>query len=276
MFTLNCKGRLLVIDQPVVMGIINVTPDSFYSGSRKTGIDEIVEQAGLMIAEGATIVDIGGQSTRPGSTTLSAPEEMDRVLPALEAIRSNFSETFISIDTFYATVANAAVIVGADIVNDISAGNLDITMIEMVATLNVPYVCMHMQGTPQTMHQNPLYSNVILEVLDFFSKKIEECRRAGIQDVIVDPGFGFGKSPQHNFELLKKLQALNLLNKPVLAGLSRKGTIYKTLGVTAAQALNGTTAMNTMALLNGADILRVHDVKQAVEAAKLVEATRNA
>jgi dihydropteroate synthase len=270
MFTLNCRGRLLVIDTPVVMSIINITPDSFYSGSRKNNIDEILSQAEKMIAEGATILDIGGQSTRPGSKALTASEELDRVLAGIQAVRSNFKEAYISIDTYHATVAEQAVSAGADIVNDISAGNLDELMITTVGRLNVPYICMHMQGTPQTMQQNPQYKNVTLDVLDFFIEKQEQCRLAGINDVIIDPGFGFGKTMAHNFELLKNLKAFDILKKPLLAGLSRKGTIYKTLGITAEEALNGTTVLNTIALMNGAKILRVHDVKEAVEAVKLL------
>ena len=269
MFTLNCKGRLLVIDQPIVMGIINITPDSFYSDSRKTNLDEILFQAEKMIRDGAAILDIGGQSTRPGSEQLTAQQELDRVLPAVEAIHSRFGDTYISIDTYHSLVAEAAIQAGGDIVNDISSGNMDAAMIATVAQLKVPYICMHMQGTPQTMQQKPAYKNVTLDVLDFFIQKQEECRLAGIYDVIIDPGFGFGKTIEHNFELLKNLKAFSILNKPLLAGLSRKGTIYKTLGIKAEDALNGTTALNTIALMNGAKILRVHDVKEAVEVVKL-------
>jgi dihydropteroate synthase len=272
MFTLNCKGRLLVIDEPIVMGIINVTPDSFYAGSRKTTIDDIVKQAERMLLEGATILDIGGQSTRPGSEAIVAEGELQRVIPAVEAITKEFPETYISIDTYYAEVAKTAVEAGAVIVNDISSGEMDTEMIRTVAMLQVPYILMHMKGTPATMQQHAVYENVTREVLDYFIKKTAECRLAGIHDIIIDIGFGFGKTIQHNFQLLKDLSVFNMLEKVLLAGLSRKSTIYKTLKTSAEEALNGTTVLNTIALLNGANILRVHDVKEAIEAIKLVSA----
>ncbi len=272
MFTLNCKGRLLVIDEPIVMGIINVTPDSFYSGSRQPGIDAVLKEADKMLTEGATILDIGGQSTRPGSEPIGADNELQRVIPAIEAIASRFPDSYISVDTYHTKVAATAVAAGASIVNDISSGEMDAEMIETVASLQVPYIAMHMKGTPATMQQNAQYENVTREVLDYFIKKTEQCRLAGINDVIIDPGFGFGKTIQHNFQLLKDLAVFKILQKPVLAGLSRKATIYKTLGTTAGEALNGTTVLNTIALLNGANILRVHDVKEAKEAVKLIGA----
>jgi len=272
MFTLNCKGRLLIIDQPIVMGIINATPDSFFGGSRKPTADKALQQAEKMIAEGATILDIGGQSTRPNSEQISASEEAERVLPVIQAIAKKFPETFISVDTFYASVAKQAVNAGASIVNDISAGNMDAAMLSTVASLHVPFICMHMKGSPQTMQQNPVYENITKEVLDFFIKKINDCKHAGINDAIIDPGFGFGKTATHNFELLKDLQIFKMLEKPILAGLSRKSTIYKTLNTTPEEALNGTTVLQTIALLNGANILRTHDVKEAMEAIKLVSA----
>jgi dihydropteroate synthase len=272
MFTLNCKGRLLVVDKPLVMGIINTTPDSFYSGSRQQAVDEVLSKAEKMLTDGATILDIGGQSTRPGSEKLSADEELKRVIAPIETISKNFPEAFISIDTYYSKVAEQAVAAGASIVNDISAGSIDAAMIEIVAALKVPYVLMHMQGTPQTMQQHPNYENVTKEVLDFLIKKVNELRKAGITDVIVDPGFGFGKTIAHNFELLRNLSVFKMLICPVLLGISRKSTIYKTLGVTADESLNGTTALNTIGLMNGASILRVHDVKEAVEIIKLFTA----
>ncbi len=271
MFTLNCRGRLLVINEPIVMGIINVTPDSFYAGSRVSMTDDIIDQVTRMIAEGATIIDVGGQSTRPGSKHVAAEEELKRVLPAIEAIKGMSKEIFISIDTFYANVAGESILAGADIVNDISSGDMDAEMISTVASLNVPYVSMHMQGTPQTMHVNAQYNNLVPDLLDYFIKKMEVCKAAGINDVIIDPGFGFGKTIQQNFELLKKFSAFKIFEKPLLAGLSRKGTIYKTLGITAEDALNGTTVLNTFALQNGANILRVHDVKEAMEAITLLK-----
>jgi dihydropteroate synthase len=269
MFTLNCKGRMLVIDQPIVMGIINVTPDSFYSGSRKTVVDEVLRQAEKMIGEGAAILDIGGQSTRPGSEDIGMEGELARVIPAIEAIKMRLPESTISIDTYYSRVALEAVSAGACLVNDISSGTLDNQMIPTVAALNVPYIAMHMKGTPKTMNDFAHYEDVTLEVLDFFIKKVEECREAGIKDVIVDVGFGFAKTIAHNFTLLKNLSIFKILEKPLLVGLSRKATIYKTLGTSPEEALNGTTVLNTIALQHGASILRVHDVKEAVEAVKL-------
>jgi dihydropteroate synthase len=270
MFTLNCQGRLLLVDKPLVMGIINTTPDSFYADSRYAGAS-IIQQAEKMVAEGATLLDIGGQSTRPGSERISAEEELQRVIGPIAAIHRQFPEVFISIDTYYAQVALAAVAAGASVVNDISAGSLDPDMIPLVGQLKVPYVLMHMQGKPETMQQHPVYENVTREVLDFFVQQVARCRQAGIHDIILDPGFGFGKTVPHNFELLRHLAVFRMLELPLLLGVSRKGTIYKTLGTTAAEALNGTTVLNTMGLLNGAQILRVHDVREAMEVIKLYE-----
>jgi dihydropteroate synthase len=269
MFSLNCKGRLLVIDQPIVMGIVNTTPDSFYAGSRTNEINEILFRAEKMITDGATILDIGGQSTRPKSEQISADEESKRVLPAIETIHKNFPEQIISVDTFYSKVAWEAVNAGASIINDVSAGTMDADLLSTVAQLKVPYVLMHMLGKPQTMQQNPSYKNVTLEVFDFLNFRITELVRLGIHDIIVDVGFGFGKTASHNFQLLRELSFFQQLTKPIMVGLSRKATIYKTLGITSEEALNGTTVMNTLALMNGAHILRVHDVKEAVQAVKL-------
>ena len=272
MYTLNCKGQLLVIDKPIVMGIVNVTPDSFYSGSRQQASENILQTVQKMLDDGASIIDIGGQSTRPGSNYISADEEADRVIPAIEQVIKSIPGAIISIDTFHSKVAKWAVNAGAKMVNDISAGSMDSNMIITVAELHVPYIIMHMKGTPQTMQQSPHYNNVSVEVLDFLIAKKEACRAAGIHDIIIDPGFGFGKTITHNFTLLKQLEVFKMLNVPILAGLSRKGMVYKTLGATAEDALNGTTALNTIALLNGANILRVHDVKEAMECIKLVQA----
>ena len=272
MFTLNCKGKLLVLEKPLLMGIINATPDSFYEGSRFSGVDKIAEQAEKMLNLGADILDIGGQSSRPGSNPVSVDEEMKRVIPAIEAIVKKSPETIISIDTFYAKSAAEAVAAGASIVNDISAGSMDHNMLSTVSGLNVPYVLMHLKGTPQTMQHNPVYENVVREVLDFFIKKTDELKRAGIKDVIIDPGFGFGKTIAHNFEMLKNLSVFKMLDKPILLGVSRKSTIYKTLGNTIEESLNGTTVLNTIGLMNGASILRVHDVKEAKEAITLFTA----
>jgi len=273
MFTLNCKGRILVIDKPIVMGIINATPDSFFGGSRFNGVDEIAAKAEKMLNDGAGILDIGGQSTRPGSELISADEEIERVIPAIKAIAKKRPEAFISIDTFYSKVAKAAVDAGASVVNDISAGSMDNKMIATVTELKVPYILMHMKGTPQTMQQNAIYENVTLEVLDHFISKTHELQNAGIVDIIIDPGFGFAKTIDQNFELLKNLSAFKMLDKAIMLGISRKSTIYKTLGVNADEALNGTTVLNTIGLMNGASILRVHDVKEAKEAIKLYSAT---
>ena len=269
MFTLNCKGRLLVVDNPLVMGIINATPDSFFEASRFGDVDKVLAQAEKMLTDGADLIDIGGQSTRPGSELVDEDDEIRRVIPSINALVKRFPDSFISVDTFYAKVAMAAVDAGACIVNDISAGSMDPAMIGTVASLGIPYVLMHMKGTPQTMQQRAVYENVTRDVLDFFISKTDALKKAGIMDVIIDPGFGFGKTIDHNFELLKNLPVFKMLDKPILLGVSRKSTIYKTLGVKAEDALNGTTVLNTIGLMNGASILRVHDVKEAKEAVTL-------
>ena len=255
------------------MGIINATPDSFYADSRAAATDAALKSAETMLAEGATFLDIGGQSTAPGSIQISREEEAERVLPVIEAVHKQFGEAFISVDTFYAGVARQSVAAGACIVNDISGGMIDDEMFTTVAALAVPYILMHSKGTPQTMQQYAVYEDVTREVLDYFVQKIYECTTAGIHDIIIDPGFGFAKTIDQNFKLLNKLEVFNILQKPVLAGISRKGTIYKTLGTTPDMALNGTTVLNTIALLKGASILRVHDVREAVEAIELVNRT---
>jgi len=272
MFTLNCKGRLLTIEQPVVMGIINTTPDSFYEDSRKQDAETALYKAEQLLQEGAIILDIGGQTTKPGSIPVPAEEELKRVLPVIENIHHHFPEAYLSVDTYYAKVANEAIAAGASIVNDVSGGMADEAMLATVAALQVPYVCMHMKGKQQTMQQHPVYENVTREVLDFFIHRIEDCHIAGIDDIIVDVGLGFGKTFAHNFQLLRELDSFRILRKPILVGVSRKSTIYKTLGITANEALNGTTVLNTISLLNGATILRVHDVKEAMEAISLVKA----
>ncbi len=266
MFTLNCKGKLLTTEQPLVMGIINATPDSFYKGDLNDGLEKIVEQAGKMIREGAAIIDIGGQSTRPGSERISASEEIKRVIPVIDSILASYPQTILSIDTYHSQVALAAINAGSSLVNDISAGSLDPEMINCVSSLNVPYICMHMKGTPENMQNNPSYEDLVKEVLDFFIDKIDQCKRAGIKDLVIDPGFGFGKTIHQNFILLKQLSVFKILDQPILAGLSRKSMIYKTLGIDVSDALNGSTVLNTIALQQGASILRVHDVKEAKEA----------
>lgn len=264
------------MDKPLVMGIINLTPDSFYGGSRFSGTDAVIRQAEKMLNEGASILDIGGQSTRPGSIRISAEDELQRVIVPITAIVQRFPESFISVDTYYSAVAENAVAAGASIINDISAGSMDEKMISTVSKLNVPYVLMHMQGNPATMQQAPSYTDVIKEVLDFFIFKVADLRKEGIKDVIVDPGFGFGKTINHNFQLLKNLGVLKMLDTPILAGLSRKSTVYKTLKVPVEESLNGTTSLNTIALMNGASILRVHDVKEAKQAISLFLEYKNA
>jgi dihydropteroate synthase len=269
MFTLNCNGKLLVIDKPIIMGIINATPDSFYEGSRFPTTDEVLRQAEKIITEGGDIVDIGGQSTRPGSERVSDQEELKRVIGPVEVIHRRFPEAIISIDTYHSVVARQCVHAGAGIVNDISSGNFDNEMVSTVAALNVPYVIMHMKGTPGTMQQHTNYLNVVRDVVDFFIQKKEECRSAGIHDIIIDPGFGFAKTIQQNFELLRSLSIFKMIETPLLIGISRKSSVYKTLAVSPEEALNGTTILNTIALANGANILRVHDVKEAKEVIKL-------
>jgi dihydropteroate synthase len=269
MFTLSFKGKELQINYPVVMGIVNVTPDSFYSESRKQSIDGALFLTEKMLIEGATFIDIGGQSTRPNSEQISIEEELRRVIPVIEAISLKFPEANISIDTYNAVVAEQAVGAGAMVVNDISGGTIDTRMFETVASLNVPYICMHIKGTPQTMQQQTHYSNVVDEVNNYFISKIEVGRMIGLHQMILDIGFGFAKTVEQNFELVKQLNQFTTLQKPLLLGVSRKSSIYKTLGITAQEALNGTSVINTIGILNGASILRVHDVKEAVEVIKL-------
>lgn len=275
MFTLNCKGKLLTTENPLIMGIINTTPDSFYEESRKPNVNNALQQAKKMIDDGASILDIGGQSTRPGSTRISAEEEMQRVIPVIEAIHKNFPDTIISIDTYYAAVAESAVNAGASIINDISGGMIDENMLAVSGSLNVPFVCTHIKGTPETMQQNPVYEDVVKEVLQFFIERIDTCLKHHIKDIILDVGFGFGKTKEHNFSLLKNLSVFSILQKPLLIGLSRKGMVYKPLDTTADKALNGTTVLNTLALMSTASVLRVHDVKEATEAVRLFSVYKN-
>jgi dihydropteroate synthase len=251
------------------MGILNATPDSFYTQDKYSHAGALLDKAGQMLEEGAGILDIGGMSTRPGAAVISEAEETDRVLPLIEQVRKHFPQAFISIDTYRAAVARAAVTAGADIVNDISAGDMDPGMLSTVAGLQVPYILMHMQGTPATMQDNPSYTDVAEEVLQFFITKTAPCRAAGIRDIILDPGFGFGKTQTHNYRLLKGLHTLRITGLPILAGLSRKSMVYRVLGTDAGQALNGTTALHMLALQQGATLLRVHDVKEAVECIRL-------
>ena len=268
--TLQNKGRILDISQPVVMGILNATPDSFYSKNENGDIDNLLRMAEKMLREGATILDIGGASTKPGQKIIDPSEELGRVIQVIQAIHRHFPDTWLSVDTYHATVAREAVDAGVSIVNDISGGSIDNEMLKTVAALGVPYIAMHIQGTPHTMQADPKYADVVTEVRDHLRLISDKCKEVGITDIIIDPGFGFGKTLQHNFELLHSLHTFRILGKPILVGLSRKSMICKPLGVNPENALNGTTALHVLALQQGANILRVHDVKEAVEVIKLV------
>ncbi|HQG78369.1 MAG: dihydropteroate synthase [Bacteroidales bacterium] len=269
---INVRGNLLDISVPRVSGIINITPDSFYSGSRFMTEAEIVRTAFDMIVEGADIIDVGGYSSRPGAEDISEEEEKKRVLNAVKLISREMPEAIISVDTFRSEVAKEAVYdCGAGMINDITAGEADPRMYSVIESLNVPYVMMHMQGNPRTMQVNPVYDDVVADILRWFGDRTYRARAAGIRDIIVDPGFGFGKTISQNFKLLQKLGDFCITGLPLMVGLSRKSMIYKTLDISTEEALNGTTVLNTVALLNGADILRVHDVKEAVQAVRLVE-----
>lgn len=269
--SININGELLDFSTPLVMGILNVTPDSFYSGSRKQSEEEIVSRVCQILEEGGKIVDIGGQSTTPTSTLIPAKEELKRLEPTLRLIRKEFPNTILSIDTFYSEVAGPAVEkYGVNIINDISGGQIDDNMFETVARLNVPYILMHMRGTPQTMQQHTHYDNFIQDILYYFSEKISKLNLLGVNDIIIDPGFGFSKTTDQNYQLMAYLKYFNIFDVPILVGISRKSMIYKLLECTPQESLNGTSALNTFALLSGANILRVHDVKEAVECVKIV------
>ncbi|MFD2202771.1 dihydropteroate synthase [Shivajiella indica] len=262
--TLRIKGKLLLLDRPWVMGILNLTPDSFYSGSRFLGDEAfLLQRADKMIVEGADMLDIGGYSSRPGAKEVSLEEELSRVIPAIIAIKKNNPGILISIDTFRAKVAEEAISAGADMVNDISAGELDKDMIRTVAGLEIPYIAMHMRGTPKNMQQMTDYGDILLEIAKYFAKKLEDFNKAGIKDVILDPGFGFAKTLEQNYWILKNLSYFKIIQAPILVGVSRKSMIYKKLDLTPEESLNATTALHMAALINGANILRVHDVKEA-------------
>ena len=267
--SINCCGKLVNLQRPHVMGVLNLTPDSFYDGGKYNSEDAILAQVALMLNEGATFIDIGGSSSRPGSKMSSVEEEWNRIGKAITLIKLHFPEVLISVDTVYSVIAKRAVDSGACMINDVSAGLIDSRMIETVAALKVPYLMMHMKGLPENMQDNPVYDDVLKEIIDFFSKQLSLCRKVGITDILIDPGFGFGKTIAHNFELLAKLNLLKIVGLPIVAGLSRKGMIWKTLDVSPAEALNGTTALNMVALMNGTRILRVHDVKEAMQCIKL-------
>ncbi|AXG74309.1 dihydropteroate synthase [Flavobacterium arcticum] len=266
---INCKGTLIDLSQPKIMGILNCTPDSFYDGGKYKNENEFLHQAERLLNEGADFIDIGAYSSKPNAEFVSTTEELQRIVPVVELLLKHFPDTLISIDTFRAEVAKACVEVGASIINDISAGLLDDKMLEIVGQLKVPYIMMHMRGTPQTMTKLTQYDDIVKEMLFYFSQRIEAARSYGIDDIIIDPGFGFAKTLEQNYEVLQKMELFKMIELPILAGVSRKSMIYKLLGITPQEALNGTTVLNTVALTKGATILRVHDVKEAVEMIKI-------
>ena len=267
--TINVRGRLVSLDEPQVMGILNVTPDSFFATSRCRSEEEIRQRVCMMRREGATMVDIGAYSSRSGAEEVSVEEELRRLLPAVGIVREEWPDAIISVDTFRAEVARQAVEAGADIINDISGGEMDKDMFRTVAELHVPYILMHMQGTPQDMQKAPHYDNLMCEVFRSLGERVEDLHEIGVADVIVDPGFGFGKTMAQNYEMMARLGEFRLLGCPILVGISRKSMVYRLLDTTPEESLNGTTALNTIALMNGASILRVHDVREAVEAIKI-------
>ena len=269
MNSINCNGKLIDLSTPKIMGILNITPDSFFDGGKYTNTAAIILQVDKMLKEGATFIDIGAYSSRPGAKHISEKEELERILPVVKLLIQEFPKILISVDTFRSTIAEQCIQNGACMVNDISAGNMDTTMFSTIAKLQVPYIIMHMQGTPQNMQTNPTYENVVKDVLYYFSKKINKLQNLGVNDIITDVGFGFGKTVEQNYELLKHLDLFKNLNTPMLAGLSRKSMLFKPLEITKDNALNATTSANTIALLKGANILRVHDVKEAFEAVKI-------
>lgn len=275
MNTINIQGQLLSLKHPIVMGILNLTPDSFYEQSRVANKNFLLKRAESMLANGAEILDLGAYSTRPGAEAISEEEELNRMLPAVEALKKEFPSVILSIDTFRASVAKATVDLGAGIINDVSGGTLDEKMFSTVAKLKAPYVLMHMKGTPQTMSNYTDYDNLNVDILNYFIEKITELRALGVQDILIDLGFGFAKTREQNFELLNAMQSFQILDCPMLLGISRKSMITKTLNIEAKDALNGTTALNMVALMNGAKILRVHDVKEARECVQLFKALKN-
>lgn len=272
---INVNGSLLDLSEPRVMGILNVTPDSFYAGSRTQTEAEIARRVKQIVSEGAAIIDIGAYSSRPNADNVSAREEMERLRMGLKILFETEPDAVVSVDTFRADVARMCVEeYGVAIINDIAAGEMDADMFRTVAALNVPYIMMHMQGTPQTMQQHPRYDNLLKEVFLYFARKVQQLRDLGVKDIILDPGFGFGKTMEHNYELLSHLEEFRIFELPLLVGVSRKSMIYRLLGITPQEALNGTTVLDTICLLKGADILRVHDVKEAVETVRIVQAMR--
>lgn len=270
MMTINCKGKLIDFSSPRVMGILNITPDSFFDGGRYKNETAILTQVEKMLSEGATFIDVGAYSSRPGAAHISEAEELARIVPVIELLVRTFPEIIISVDTFRSVVAEKTIEAGAAIINDISGGNMDTNMFHMIAKLQVPYIIMHMLGTPKDMQENPMYTDVTQEIISFFAKKTHQLHQLKVNDVLIDVGFGFGKTLEHNYELLKNLNLFNNLELPLLVGVSRKSMLYKPLKITPQEALNATTSAHTIALLNGTNILRVHDVKEAMEAVKIV------
>ena len=268
--TINCKGKLIDITAPKVMGILNITPDSFFDGGKYKNEADILFQTEKMLNEGSTFIDVGAYSSRPGAAHISEKEELNRILPVIDLLVKNFPEIIISVDTFRSEIAKQTIQNGAAIINDISGGKMDENMFQTVAELQVPYILMHMLGTPQNMQQNPVYEDVTKEIIRFFSEQIFKLHQLKVNDIVIDMGFGFGKTVAHNYEILKNLALFKNLDAPILVGISRKSMLYKPLEISANEALNATTVANTIALLNGASILRVHDVKEAVEAIKIV------
>ncbi len=270
--TINCKGQLIDLTKPKVMGILNLTPNSFFDGGKYTNEAEIIAQVGKMLSEGATFIDIGAYSSKPNAEFVSVEEEMARIVPVVELLVQQFPQILISIDTFRSEVAEACILKGAALINDIAAGQLDDTMLNTIAKHNVPYIMMHMRGNPQTMQSLTEYQDVVKEMILYFSERIAAARSLGINDLIIDPGFGFAKTVEQNYEVLQKMELFQQLDLPILAGISRKSMIYKVLNCNASESLNGTTVLNTVSLLKGANILRVHDVKEAVECVTLFNA----
>lgn len=264
--TINCKGQVIDFSVPKVMGILNVTPNSFFDGGKYKNKEEIIHQVDKMLSAGATFIDIGAYSSKPSAEFVSEKEEISRIIPVIELILKHFPQALLSIDTFRAEVAKEGIENGAAIINDIAAGELDCKMFDVIARYNVPYIMMHMRGNPQTMQSMTQYDNIVQEMILYFSEKVKKARSLGINDLVLDPGFGFAKTTDQNYEVLQKMELFNLLELPLLAGISRKSMIYKTLNNSSQEALNGTTVLNTIALTKGAKILRVHDVKEAVEA----------
>ena len=269
--TINCKGNLIDLSNPKIMGILNVTPDSFFDGGRYKNTTSIINQVTKMITDGATFIDLGAYSSRPGADYVSEEEELKRVIPIVNLLINEFPEILISIDTFRSKVAEEAIYNGIAIINDISAGNLDLKMLDVIAKHQVPYIMMHMKGTPQTMQQHTDYKDLLTDILYYFSEKIADSHSKGIHDIIIDPGFGFAKTLEQNYELMQKLELFKTIKAPLLVGISRKSMIYKLLQTDAKNALNGTTILNTISLLKGANILRVHDVKEAFECIQLTK-----